>query len=357
MTVRPFGSYRGQDIGEVVIASQGGAVATIIGWGAVLRDLVVPGPSGPQRVVLGLETLDEYVRHSPNFGAVVGRYANRIGRARFRLDGREVDLVPNENRNALHGGPDGFGRRAWTIVAHDARRVHLALVSEDGDMGYPGRLFATATYEMLEPATLRITLQAIADQPTPVNLTTHSYYNLDGSTDVRDHRLQVSADFFTPVDPELIPTGEIASVDGTRFDFRRARTLRMEAGYEDYDMNLVVRREPGSGLVHAATLSSDVSGIALDLWTTEPGVQVYDGHLIDVPVAGLGGGALLRYAGLPLEPQRFPDAPNRSHFPSTLLLPGQVSRQVSEIRFTLRSSAGCVLAHRRASSIVYPRDS
>lgn len=335
MTIRPFGRYRGQTVGEVVIASEAGAVATIIGWGAILRDLVVPGRSGPQRVVLGLETLDDYVRHSPNFGAVIGRYANRIGQARFRLDGREVDLVPNEDGNALHGGPDGFGRRAWTIVAHDSRRVHLALVSEDGDMGYPGRLFATATYEMLEPATLRITLQAIADQPTPVNLTTHSYYNLDGSPDVRDHRLQVSADFFTPVDPKLIPTGEIASVAGTRFDFREARKLRTEAGYQDYDTNLIIRREPGSGLAHGATLSSDVSGLVLELWTTEPGVQVYDGHLIDVPVPGLGGTTLRHYSGLPLEPQRFPDSPNRSHFPSTLLVPGHVSRQVSEMRFSL----------------------
>ena len=335
MTIRPLGIYRGQEIGEVVIASQAGAVATIMSWGAVLRDLVVPGRSGPQRVVLGLDTLDDYVRYSPNFGAVVGRYANRIGQARFRLDGREVDLVANENGNELHGGPDGFGRRAWTIVSHDRRGVHLALVSEDGDMGYPGRLFATATYEMLEPATLRITLQAIADQPTPVNLTTHSYYNLDGSTDVRDHRLQVSADFHTPVDAELIPTGEIASVVGTRFDFREARQLRTDAAYQDYDANLVIRREPGSGLTHAATLSSDVSGIALELWTTEPGVQVYDGHLIDVPVAGLGGSILQPYAGLPLEPQKFPDSPNRSYFPSTLLVPGRVSRQVSKVRFTL----------------------
>lgn len=335
MTIRPFGQYRGQEVGEVVIASQAGAVATIVSWGAVLRDLVVPGRTGPQRVVLGLDTLDDYVRYSPNFGAVIGRYANRIGQARFRLDGREVDLVPNENGNELHGGPDGFGRRAWTIVAHDGRRVHLALVSEDGDMGYPGRLFATATYEMLEPATLRITLQASADQPTPVNLTTHSYYNLDGSPDVRDHKLQVSADFYTPVDAELVPTGEIASVAGTRFDFREARQLRTNGAYQDYDANLVIRREPDSGLAHAATLSSDVSGIALELWTTEPGVQVYDGHLIDVPVAGLGGAVLRPYAGLPLEPQKFPDSPNRSYFPSTLLMPGYVSRQVNEVRFRL----------------------
>lgn len=335
MTIRPYGRYRDQDVGEVTIASEAGAVATIIGWGAVLRDLVVPGRSGPQRVVLGLQTLDDYVRCSANFGAVIGRYANRIGQARFRLDGREIDLVPNENGNELHGGPDGFGRRAWTIVGHDARRVHLALVSEEGDMGYPGRLFATATYEMLEPATLRITLQAICDRPTPVNLTTHSYYNLDGSPDVRDHCLQVSADFFTPVDVELIPTGEIASVEGTRFDFRTARAIRTGPDYEDYDANLIISRDAGSDLAHAATLSSDLSGITLDLWTTEPGVQVYDGHLIDVPVAGLGGRALHPYAGLPLEPQRFPDAPNRSHFLSTLLSPGHVSRQVSEIRFTL----------------------
>ncbi len=335
MTSRVFGRLDGTDIPEVTLATEAGMEARIIGWGAVLRDLVVPEAGGRQRVVLGLDSLEDYVRHSPYFGAVVGRYANRIGRARFRLDGREVTLAPNENGNALHGGPRGFGRRAWSLIDHDRTRAHLGLVSEDGDMGYRGRLLAFCSYELFEPATLRITLSAVADEPTPVNLSTHSYYNLDGSPDIRDHLLTVAADAVTPTDADLIPTGEIASVAGTPFDFRTARTLRGSGQYHDLDINFVLRRDRGasSELAHAATLRSPVSRVAMDLWTTEPGLQVYDGHLIDLPVAGLGGMPLGRYAGLPMEPQRFPDGPNRSHFPPCILRPGEVSRQVSELRF------------------------
>lgn len=336
MSVSVFGRLGGTDILEVTLASDAGAEARIITWGAVLRDLLVPCRGGPQRVVLGLERLDDYVRHSPYFGAIVGRYANRIGGAHFRLGGHDVNVIANEHGNELHGGPAGFGRKPWSLLAHDRRSAHLALVSEDGDMGYPARLFATASYELLEPATLRITLQAFADEPTPVNLTTHSYYNLDGSHDIRDHRLTVVADHITPTDSELIPTGEITALAGTRFDFRQSRPIRSVAPYEDYDTNFVLRRERSLGpeLAHAATLASDRNGLAMELWTTEPGLQVYDGHLIDIPVAGLGGMRLKPYAGMPLEPQRFPDSPNRSHFPPCILRPGEVSRQMSEMRFT-----------------------
>jgi aldose 1-epimerase len=334
--VRPFGVAGGVDILEITLATQAGAEARIITWGAVLRDLVVPGPTGKQRVVLGLETLDAYERYSPFFGAIVGRYANRIGQARFRLDGRQVDLVPSENGNTLHGGPTGFGRRIWALLGHSARSAHLGLVSEDDDMGFPGRLFATCSYELLEPATLRVTLQAFADEPTPVNLTAHNYFNLDGSADARDHLLEVAADLYTPVDAEQIPTGEIRSVEGTQLDFRAPRPLRAAgAAYADIDHNLVLRREASSGLTlsRAARLAAPRSGIAMELWTSEPGLQVYDGRLTDVPVPGLGGLELKPYSGIALEPQRFPDGPNHPHFPNTILDPGCVSRQISEFRF------------------------
>ena len=336
-SVRSFGRLDGTEIQEIALATEAGAEARIITWGGVLRDLVVPGPNGPQRVVLGLETLDDYVRHSPFFGAIVGRYANRIGDARFRLDGREVDLVANENGNELHGGPASFGRRPWALLGHSRKAAHLGLVSEDGEMGYPGRLFATCSYELLEPATIRITLQAFADEPTPVNLTAHNYFNLDGSADARDHLLQVAADLYTAVDAEQIPTGEIRSVAGTPCDFRNARPVRHEPR-SDIDHNLVLRREAsaGSPLAHAATLSSDVSGVAMELWTSEPGLQVYDGKLVDLPVRGTGGRVLKSHSGIALEPQRFPDSPNHPHFPNTILTPGCVSRQISEFRFRAR---------------------
>ena len=333
-SVRRFGRTGDAEIHEVVLSADSGAEARIITWGAVLRDLCVPSPTGPRSVVLGFDSLDDYLAHSPYFGAIVGRYANRIGGARFRLDGHDVGLVPNEGRNQLHGGPAGFGRRVWSLLEHSRRRAHLGLVSEDGDMGYPGRLLASCTYELDEPALLRITLEASCDAPTPVNLTTHSYYNLDGSADVRNHRLAILAEHVTPTDGELIPTGAVTPVDGTRFDFREPRPIRRAEPYETYDLNFVLRRDGDRAkrrLAHAATLES--GGVAMELWTTEPGLQFYDGHKIDIPVPGTGGRRLARFGGLALEPQRFPDGPNQPHFPPCILRPGIVSRQVTELRF------------------------
>lgn len=336
MSLRAFGTLDGVPIEEVSLAAHG-IEAKIITWGAVLRDLVVPGREGPRSIVLGLETIEDYVRHSPSFGAIVGRYANRIANGRFPLDGREIQVAVNEGPNVLHSGPVGFGKRPWTLLAHDEARAHLAILSEDGEGGWPGRLFATATYEIVAPGTLRLILQAVTDAPTPVNLSTHSYYNLDGAADVRDHRLQVEADQITPTDRADLPTGEIASVSGTAHDFRRSRPIRPAAPDQVYDMNFVLRRAglaPGE-LARAATLSSPGSGIRMELWTSEPGLQVYDGYKVDVAVPGHDGRRYGRHAGLALEPQRFPDGPNHAHFPQTILRPGKVSRQVTELRFGL----------------------
>ena len=340
MSVRPFGEVGREAVREIALALPGGMAAKVITWGAVLRDLIVPAAGASQRVVLGLERLEDYVRHSPSFGAVPGRYANRIGGARFVLDGREHRLVPNEGANQLHGGPNGFGLRVWSLLDHDARSVELGLVSPDGEAGYPGRLLATCRYELVEPATLRIVLAATADAPTPVNLTTHSYYNLDGSPDIRDHVVQVRADHVTPAGPGDIPTGAVAPVAGTRFDHREPRALRGDGAYEDLDINYVLRRGRASApalapdlLAQAATVMSARNGLAMDLWTTEPGLQVYDGHKVDMPVPGHEGARYGRYAGLALEPQRFPDGPNHAHFPPCILRPGDISRQTSEMRF------------------------
>lgn len=335
MSVRVFGRLGGVDILEATLAA-GGIEARIIGWGAALRSLVVPDRDGrPRQCVLGLETVEDYLAYSASFGAVVGRYANRIGGARFVEGGRVVHLTANEGRNTLHGGRRGFGRRPWTLVAHDEHRAHFALVSEDGDEGWPGRLHAFASYEIVAPGTLRMSLGAVADAPTAVNLTTHNYYNLDGTADARDHVLRVSADLALRTDAGLVPTGEIAPVAGTPLDFRAARPVRPAEPF-DLDATFVLRREPVTEhrLAHAATLSSDASGIGLELWTTEPGLQVYDGRRIAVPVSGIGGEPYGACAGIALEPQRFPDAPNHAHFPSAVLLPGHVSRQVSEIRLS-----------------------
>lgn len=346
MTIRAFGEVDGATIEEVTIRSAAGAVATIISWGAVVRDLTVPLKNGQhQRVVLGFERLEDYVAHSPHMGAICGRFANRIAGGRFTLDGRTYELPRNQaDKHTLHGGAKGFSRRPWQIAHRDERSVALTLFSPDGDAGFPGNLTVTCVYRMLEPATLRIELSATTDAPTPVNLAHHSYFNLDGSPSVLEHRLAVSADVFTPNDADAIPTGEIRSVGGQPCDFRATRSLRFPDPRTGtpfrYDVNFPLRRDrlapsgvPGLDLAHAATLASPLTSLSLETWTSEPGLQLYDGHKIAVPVPGLGGATYGANAGVCLEAQHYPDAPHKAHFPSTILRPSDVYRQVTEYRF------------------------
>ncbi len=331
MTVERFGSVEGQDVLQVTLTGPDGMSMQVLTWGAVVRDLTVPSATGPQRVVLGLNSVEDYIAHSPYFGAIVGRHANRIGQARFILNGETHILDANEGENQLHGGTMGFGTRLWSVVDRTPSSLTLSLVSEDGDMGYPGRLVATCTYTLLPSSRLRIELEAICDRPTPVNLTTHGYFNLDGSPDISSHELMIAGDYITPTRPDLIPTGEITAVAGTDYDFTAPRPIH-GAQHTLYDTNYVLRGPYGE-LRHAATLASPKNGMSMELWTTEPGVQFYDGHLLDMPVQGLGGAQYGRHGGLCLEPQRFPDSPNNAHFPASILVPGQVSRQISELRF------------------------
>jgi aldose 1-epimerase len=330
-----FGVIDGAPVYEVEIASRGGASARILTYGAVLRDLVVPSDNGLQRVVLGLNTLEDYIAHSPHFGAVPGRFANRIANGRFMLDDVEYRLEkkPGE-KHILHGGPNGFGKRLWTLAASDASSATLTLESADGDAGFPGALTATCVYRMLEPATLRVELSAVTTKPTIVNLTQHAYFNLDGSPDILDHQLTLFADFYTPTDADLIPTGEIRSVAGTPYDFRQARTVRNPGG-TTYDTNFVGWHFLGAdGLAPLAQLRSKTNGLTLSLHTTAPGVQFYDAAKLNVPVPGLGGAHYGPHAGLCLEPQAFPDSPNRRHFTDCVLRPGGEYRHVSEFRFS-----------------------
>jgi aldose 1-epimerase len=307
----------------------------VLTWGAVMRDVIVPTARDSQHVVLGLNSIEDYVAHSPYFGAIVGRYANRIGHARFALDGETFKLDANEGRNQLHGGSKGFGTRLWSMIDLKPSSVTLGLVSEDGDMGYPGRLVATCTYSLHERATLRIALEATCDRPTPVNLTTHGYFNLDGSSDISSHHLMIAGDFVTPTTPDLIPTGEVEAVENTAYDFTTLRPIgaaQLMQRRVSYDINYVLRGDDNE-LTHAATLKSLRSGVSMELWTTEPGVQFYDGHMLNIPVPGLHGAHYGPHGGLCLEPQRFPDGPNKAHFPPCILEPGAVSRQISELRF------------------------
>jgi aldose 1-epimerase len=324
MTKTLFGSLAdGTPIHEVALRSAAGAEARIMEWGAVVRDLVVPHAGGRQRVVLGFPRLEDYPAHSPHAGAIAGRYANRIGGGRFTLDGKSYQMPLNQDgKHSLHGGGNGFSKRPWTIVHHDEASVTLALVSPDGDAGLPGTVHVCCRY---------------------INLAHHSYFKLDDGADILDHELEIRANLVTPVDADLIPDGTVASVAGTPYDFRKPRPVRFakpDGSLFWYDNNFILRRdrsEPtaaaGLDIAHAATLRSPRNGLAMQVWTTEPALQVYDGGRIKTPVPGLDGAPYGANAGIAMEPQHVPDSPNLPHFPSTVLRPGEVYRQLSEYRF------------------------
>lgn len=344
MSVRAFGLAGDTPVEEITLTNAAGAVAKVITYGAVVRDLIVPRPDGKlQRVVLGLETIEDYLAHSPHFGAIAGRFANRIRGGRFMLDGEPHQLPLNQDgRHSLHGGGQGFGKKPWRLVARDDASVTLALVSPAGEAGYPGTLTTTCRYTLTEGNALRVELFAFTDAPTILNLCHHSYFNLDGGADILDHDLTVRANLMTPVDSDLIPDGSLAPVSGTPFDFRRARPVRLtgrDGARFWYDHNFVLRRDrretgtDGFDLAHAATLASRRSGLQMEVWSTEPCLQVYDGFKLNLPVKGLDGAAYGPNAGICLEPQHAPDSPNLPHLPSTVLRPGDLYRQVTEYRF------------------------
>ena len=337
MSVRAFGEADGVTVFEVILRSAGGAEAKVISWGGVLHDLVVPCTQGPQRVVLGLNTMDDYLKHSPHMGATAGRFANRIARGRFAIDGHAYETPCNEGgKNALHGGGKGlgFGSRPWKLGLHDASSVTMSLHSPDGEAGYPGNLNVNCTYRLLESATLEVEMRAWTDAPTLVNLAHHSYFNLDGSADARDHELLLHADFYTPVDEDNIPTGEILKVADSAFDFCAARPIR-NAQDQRYDHNFVIAPMPdrATGLALAAILRSPRNGLSMEVRTTEPGLQFYDGAKLSCPVPGLGGATYGAHAGLCFEAQTYPDAPNHRHFPSAVVRPGAAYRQVTQYKF------------------------
>ncbi len=335
MQVRSFGDADGVDIKEITLRSASGATASVITWGAVLRDLVVPSAAGPQRVVLGLNSIEDYRAYSPHFGATPGRFANRIAGGRFTLDGTDYTLPTNEKgKTTLHGGPKGFGKLPWTLDHAEDASVTLVMNSPDGDAGFPGAVRATCTYRLMDPGTLVVELRATTTAPTLVNLAHHSYFNLDGSPSVLDHEVQLNCPFMTPADADNIPTGEIRAVAGTPFDFTAPRPIRNEAGVT-YDNNFVVgpMPDPRTGLAHAATVRSPKNGLELQVHTDQPALQFYDASKLNCPVPGLGGARYGAHGGFAIECQLYPDAPHHRHFPSAVLRPGQTYRQVSEYRF------------------------
>ncbi|MEO5323360.1 galactose mutarotase [Mesorhizobium sp. CC13] len=337
MPVSEFGRMPDGSVVEAISIAADGIAANILTFGASLADLVVATSDGPRSVVLGFDSLDGYLTHGAFFGAIAGRCANRIAGGRFILDGVEHQLDLNEaGRGHLHGGADGFFRRNWTVVDASDNSVLLGLASPDGDQGYPGKVIATCRYSVDE-GRLRIALGARSDAPTLVNLATHAYFNLDGGGTVLDHRLKIAAEAYTPVDSQNAPTGDVLAVDETPFDFRGLRPVRNgpDGAHAAYDHNFVLAMQPAPEPWHAARLEGPHSGIRLDLWTTEPGLQFYDGGFLPVAPPLRGGVEGVRHGGLCLEPQRFPDAANHPHFPSAVLRPGEIYSQVTEYRFSI----------------------
>jgi aldose 1-epimerase len=321
----------GATVERVALAAHGLRLS-VLTLGAIIQDLAVETPAGTRRVVLGFDTLAPYLGQARYFGCVAGRSANRIKGGELILDGVAYQLELNEKeRTHLHGGANGFPAKTWRIAGETAESVTLALHSPDGEGGYPGAVDVTCTYRLAPDRRLVIVLEATTNRTTIVNLATHSYFNLDGGPDILGHRLRIAADHYTPVDDDLIPTGEIAPVAGTPFDFRTPRAVEQGG----YDHNFCLAGQPGADPRLAARLEGPDSGLALEVWTTEPGLQFYDGGYLDLLITPNGASAPGAHAGLCLEPQLYPDAPHHPHFPSSVLRPGESYRQVTEYRLFL----------------------
>lgn len=335
-SIERFGTLSDGSEVPLIRLSRGGIKAEILGLGAVIRSLDVDVGAGFHPRVLGLQTLDDYLNHSPSMGIIAGRYANRIGNARFTLDGRDITLIPNEaGVTQLHGGPDGFGKRLWSVVDHADDHVTLKLVSEDVDQGFPGRVEAFCRYSIVGDGLFRIELTATTDAPTVVNLAAHSYFNLDNSTTILDHLVEIPAETYTPVDHLKIPTGEIAPVAGTPFDFTALRAVRYTGPGAPviYDHNFVVSMGKSAEPRLMARLIGPETQTEMQVLSTEPGVQFYDGTHLGVPVPPLNRAETKGNAGLCFEPQYFPDTPNKPQFGSATLRPGETYAQVTEYRF------------------------
>ena len=310
-----------------------GFEVSVTNYGGAVTSLKAPDRDGNfGEIVLGFETLDEYVRCPRYFGALIGRHANRIARGRFTLDGVEYQLPCNNGANHLHGGFKGFDKRVWDVRESD-KALHLSYFSKDGEEGYPGNVTAFVDYTLLDNE-LRIDYSATTDRDTIVNLTNHSYFNLRGAGTILDHELTLNADHYTPVSEALIPTGEIKAVAGTPMDFRSGKAIGSELQNVPggYDHNFVLNNADGS-LRPGARLYEPVTGRVLEIFTTEPGMQFYSGNFLDGSLIGRNGVAYELYTGLCLEPQHFPDAPNHSNFPSTILHPGEEYTHTSLYRF------------------------
>jgi aldose 1-epimerase len=331
-----FGTTAGAEVYLYTLSNDLGYHVSITNYGGAITSLWAPDRNGSfGDIVLGFGSLEDYVSNPRYFGALIGRHANRIAQGRFALNGVEYQLPRNNGANHLHGGFKGFDKRVWSAKEEDDV-LHLSYFSNDGEEGYPGNVEASVDYR-LSGNELSIEYRASTDRDTIVNLTNHSYFNLKGQGTILKHELTLNADSFTPVSAALIPTGEIKSVADTPMDFREGKAIGSDLGLTEsgYDHNFVLNDWDGS-LRSAVDLYEPTTGRVLEILTTQPGMQFYSGNFLDGSFIGKNGTAYVKYAGLCLEPQHFPDAPNHSNFSSTVLRPGEEYRHSTILRFSHR---------------------
>lgn len=348
VTQAPFGvTPDGQQVSLFTISNANGMEARVINLGGIIVSLTAPDREGNlEDVVLGFDSLDGYLAEHPYFGAIIGRYGNRIANGQFTVDGESYQLPVNNGPNSLHGGLRGFDKVVWDAEPFENDRgqgLILTYTSPDGEEGYPGNLQVRVTYTLTDENELIFDYHAVTDKATPVNLTQHSYFNLagDGSGSILDHEVMLNASRLTVADTTLIPTGELRSVEGTPFDFRQPHRIGERIAADDeqlrfaggYDHNFVIDRAAGDSLVLAARVYEPTSGRVMEVLTTEPGVQFYTGNFLDGTLTGKNGVVYDTRTGFCLETQHFPDSPNQPSFPNTILRPGEEYRSTTVYRF------------------------
>ena len=349
VTKAPFGQAAdGTPVEIYTLRNSKGMEARIMTYGGIVQSLRVPDKNGNLGdVVLGYDDLGGYLTNSPFFGALIGRYGNRIAKGKFTLDGQEYTLPINNAPNCLHGGDQGFNARVWKVTRADVGpngpRLELSYLSKDGEEGFPGNLQVTATYTVTDENALRVDFKANTDKDTVCNLTHHSYFNLSGNGEVLGYLMYINADKFTPVDATLIPTGELRPVAGTPFDFFTPTAIGARIGVDDqqikyangYDDNWVLNHAPGE-LGLAARVEDPVSGRVLTVYTTAPGMQFYTANFLDGTIKGKAGQVYRFRSAFCLEPQDFPDAPNHPDFPSSELKPGETYQSTMIYKFSTK---------------------